>query len=278
LQVAGETGVVQLSRGKYVPAVDSFLRGAYWLDAAYLAERVLSAGELRAYVDRRWPAQLAARYNPEEGSAFNGGEEPMEEAEAAFLLRYLLGRRLAREGRYGEAAPYLPETLRPRLQEISAHLRTARDGGRPRQERAREMFQTACIFRHEGMELLGTEVEPDWHFFGGWHAPDFITEGRSGRNGKAPLPVTAAELARAQSSRVKPWARFHYRFRGADLAWEAASLLPDGSAEKARMLAVAGSWIKYLDPQAADRFYKRLVRCCGNTELGRLADERRWFP
>jgi hypothetical protein len=28
----------------------------------------------------------------------------------------------------------------------------------------------------------------------------------------------------------------------------------------------------------ADRFYKQLVRCCGSTELGREADELRWFP
>jgi hypothetical protein len=78
-------------------------------------------------------------------------------------------------------------------------------------------------------------------------------------------------------NRVNPWRRFHYRYRAADLAWEAASLLPSGD-EKAGMLATAGSWIEHSDPQAADRFYKQLVRCCGSTELGREADELRWFP
>ncbi|HEX6861977.1 MAG TPA: hypothetical protein VF414_04125, partial [Thermoanaerobaculia bacterium] len=80
-----------------------------------------------------------------------------------------------------------------------------------------------------------------------------------------------------QRNRASPWKRFHYRYRAADLAWEAAGLLPAGE-EKAGMLATAGSWLGARDPQAAQRFYKQLVRCCGNTELGREADELRWFP
>jgi hypothetical protein len=40
----------------------------------------------------------------------------------------------------------------------------------------------------------------------------------------------------------------------------------------------AGSWIKYVDPKAADVFYKALVNRCRKTALGDAADRRRWFP
>ena len=54
--------------------------------------------------------------------------------------------------------------------------------------------------------------------------------------------------------------------------------MPDNSAETAHLLWMAGTWIKYADPKAADRFYKALVRRCGQTPLGREADRRRWLP
>ncbi|MHC4569368.1 MAG: hypothetical protein ACYTE3_26885, partial [Planctomycetota bacterium] len=50
------------------------------------------------------------------------------------------------------------------------------------------------------------------------------------------------------------------------------------SDQTARVLCIAGSWLKDRDPQAADRFYKTLVRRCGKTQLGREADRLRWFP
>jgi branched-subunit amino acid transport protein len=41
---------------------------------------------------------------------------------------------------------------------------------------------------------------------------------------------------------------------------------------------VAGSWLKNRDPQAADVFYKALVRRCPKTDIGKEADRIRWFP
>ncbi|HAM72015.1 MAG TPA: hypothetical protein DCM86_10265, partial [Verrucomicrobiales bacterium] len=62
------------------------------------------------------------------------------------------------------------------------------------------------------------------------------------------------------------------------LAWRAAGLLPDNTDEKARILCTAGSWLKVRDGDAADVFYKALVRHCRKTAIGRQADEMRWFP
>jgi hypothetical protein len=54
--------------------------------------------------------------------------------------------------------------------------------------------------------------------------------------------------------------------------------MPDNSDDTARVLCLAGTWLKLRDPQAADRFYKALVRRCRKTEMGALADKLRWFP
>lgn len=77
---------------------------------------------------------------------------------------------------------------------------------------------------------------------------------------------------------VQPLLRFHYRYRAAALAWEAAEQMPDNTEETARVLCTAGTWLKYRDPQAADRFYKALVNRCRQTVLGQEADRLRWFP
>ena len=54
--------------------------------------------------------------------------------------------------------------------------------------------------------------------------------------------------------------------------------MPDNDDETARMLCIAGSWIKARDSETADRFYKAMVRRCGKTDLGKEADKLRWFP
>ena len=59
---------------------------------------------------------------------------------------------------------------------------------------------------------------------------------------------------------------------------DSARLMPDDSDETARVLWTAGSWLKYMDPETADIFYKALVRRNPHTILGAEADRKRWFP
>ena len=54
--------------------------------------------------------------------------------------------------------------------------------------------------------------------------------------------------------------------------------MPNNSDATARVLCQGGSWIKDLDPLAADVFYKALVRRCRKTSIGAEADRLRWFP
>lgn len=281
-RASGEEAAIRVLQRDYEGALHRFLRAGYWMDAAYLAEQVLTLDELKGYVDESWPAELAAKYEPPTGDAWEpllvgGYTEPPEER-LARDLRYLLGRRLAREGRRGEAAAYLPPEHRPAMEGLAAHIEAGRNRKRPAAERARELFQAACLLRDQGMALTGTEVEPDWTLVDGdYNVEEWTFGSRDVRRKNQVLREMPDEAARVKHNRVKPWKRFHYRYRAADLAWEAAALLPSGD-EKAGVLATAGGWLEARDPQAAERFYKQLVRCCGTTDLGREADELRWFP
>jgi hypothetical protein len=126
------------------------------------------------------------------------------------------------------------------------------------------------------MELLGTELDPDYHAFEG----QFQFEGASRpRGGKDTLSTpTADELSRWKGSALTDPHRWHYRYVAADLAWSAALLMPDGSTDTAAVLYEAGCWLKDRDAKGAERFYKALTKRCPATALGQQAAALHWFP
>jgi hypothetical protein len=280
-RASGEEAAIQLAQGDFTGALDRFLRAGYWLDAAWLAERVLGTDELRAYVDAQWPGDLAAQYKPPTGPdewepLLVGGYVEPDPKRVAHDLRELLGRRLAREGHPDLAAAYMPEEIRPRMEELSTRLAAGRDRKRPAADRADDLFQTACLLRHQGLKLTATEAGPDYAVVDAEYdlGDEWYAHHPAARAGNKVFRPTAGERARLEHN-PPPSKRFHYRYRAADLAWEAAALLPDGD-QKAGMLATAGNWIKGRDPKAAYPFYKELVR--GRTELARKAGELKWIP
>lgn len=267
-QVLGELGVLRLARREYVESLDALLRAGFWMDAAYVAERVLTVDELKRYVDRNWPeatnkSLAGPRYY--DGISFRG------------KIRYLLARRLARLNRMDEARAYFPPDERPQLDALAHELQIGRDESLPPAQRSEALLSAAWMTRTNGMELLGTEVEPDWFIYDGGFEEGVSLQTRT--NGSVSwLSAGADEIRRAEQNNVVPEERFHYRFQAAVLAVDAAKLLPDNSNETARVLCTAGSWIKYLDPPKADPIYKTLVRRCSQTAIGRQADAMRWFP
>ena len=271
----GESGVLLTTQGNYLEALDRFLRGGFWVDAAHLADRVLPLDELKAYVDESWPATLI--HDLEEYPQRWEGLQARPNL-AARDLRHLLGRRLVRAGRFEEAEPYLPETLRPALDTLATGLRDGRDAALPADRRAAALFRAACVTRKQGLELSGTELDPDWIVMEGQYEILAYPPEMAARAENPHLKPGPDELKRAESNRPDPDQRFHYRYRAADIARDAAALLPGGSDEKARILATAGSWLKARDPEAARPFYQALVDCCGDTRLGQEAKRVRWFP
>jgi hypothetical protein len=257
--------VLHLTRREYVDALDCFLRGGFWMDAAYVAERVLTVEELKSYVDGRWPeAQPGSKAVD---SAPSGTREG---------IRYLLARRLARLCLPARA--YFPAERRGKYDGLMTALKRGETETLGAEERAAGWWEGAKIIREQGLELIGTELEPDWHIHQGRSEDGVTVSDRTTNYAGRVLVASADELSRARRHGADPEARFHYRYQAAFIALQAASLLPDNSDEKARILCTAGSWLKASDAITADIFYKHLVRRCRNTALGRAADVKRWFP
>jgi len=274
----GDLAALHLARGDFVQAMDAFLKGRLWEDAAFIAERVLSADELKAYTDQQPVAS---------GTASDTGE-----GNPAANLRYLLGRRLVREDRYKEAAGYLPPPWDKVLRKYAQALTTGADETATKLQRAHALFTAAWLARHDGMELMGTEVAPDGFVSGGaFESDDLALQRQSGvyqttayENGEektstAPIvpKPSSQELDRLAANRIRPDLRFHYRMIAGALAMRAAGFLKDDSEELADVVNTAGWWVKDRDEKIGDRYYEILARRCAHTKIGRAAIARHWF-
>lgn len=253
-QLQGELAQLRLARRDYADALRLLLHGHYWEDAAYVAERVLSIDELVHFI----------------------ATEP-DLGEDAPRIKHLLARRLMRAGREIEADAYLPKEYAAVLAEFTAHLKAGGDLSRPAAVRGLSLARAAEILRKSGMELQGTELAPDFAINeGSYQGYSSVLNTRSKAGGIA--KPSDDEITRALAVQVTPNRRYHYRYQAADLAWQAALLLPDNSTELAELLTEAGGWLKARDPLAAERFYKALVNRCPDTDAGREAKRAHWFP
>jgi tetratricopeptide (TPR) repeat protein len=115
--LVGENGVLTLSRGEYVDALEQLYPYAatFWGDIAYIAERVLTVDELKTFVDEHKDTRLnsfVSLINLATPSA--DSDEPTlprrwrlkNDTGPAGQLRDLLARRLVRAGRNQEALKY----------------------------------------------------------------------------------------------------------------------------------------------------------------------------
>ena len=276
-RAAAELAALRMARGRYAEALDLLLRSGFWTDAAYVAERVLTPDELKSCVDSNWPAaKKPVKHHADPLPVEHGA--PAARDDSAGLIRYLLARRLARLGRWKDARPYYPPKLQERLDAYTEAIRAWNDHSRLDADRARSLWAAAKIARREGMELLGTEVEPDWRLYYGAYEPAQTLKDRGTAAGAMAMYVTRDERDRLERHKLEIEKRFHYRYIAAEHAWAAARIMPNDLDETAKVLCTAGTWLKNRDPKAADRFYKALVTRCGGTSLGRQADRLRWFP
>jgi hypothetical protein len=269
-QVLGELGALRLHRREYTQALDALLRAGFWSDSAYVAERVLSLDELKSYVDANWP-EVATDTEEEKHAPAN-----IRPSKLSREIRYLLARRLVRNERRLDARQYLPDEWTASLDRLNSAMAIAEDGTLPNDERATNYYIAAWITRTNGMELMGTEGAPDFTIWGGNYEYGPTIEEREELATNAVAGASHDEIQRARVHTVTPGIRWHYRNHAAALAYEGARLLPDNDPRTARMLYSAGRWAQDLGD--ADIFYKMLVRRCRKTELGKAADEWRWFP
>ncbi|MEO8741895.1 MAG: hypothetical protein ABI365_01745, partial [Lysobacteraceae bacterium] len=243
-RVESERGVLALSRGEYVDAMARLYAGSadYWPDAAYVAERVLTADELKNFVDRNAPiAPKLVRSEIDGGTPIPPGTQ----------LRALLARRLLRVGRDDEAMRYFDD---PALHAKAAALVAARHPGMTWTNigRAKNLFKQAQLTRADGLELLGTELAPDYAMEDGEYAL-----------GNVPLQpkdfVGTGEPVRVNASAPAPDARYHYRYVAADLAEQAAALIPVRSQAYAALMCQATAWMSDTEEKRAASLYRRYL-------------------
>ncbi|QBB68928.1 hypothetical protein ELE36_00225 [Pseudolysobacter antarcticus] len=263
-RVNGEAATLALSRRDYREAMDLLYRAGsqYWTDAAYVAERVLSIDELKAYVDAKVPASTA------KPGATNPDGEDLIASDPATQLRALLARRLLRSARYDEASVYFDNA---ELQGKSRELASARHASEQGAQiaRARGFFAAAKIERSKGMELLGFEGDPDFALYAGDFDLNSPFTYDAGYNA-VPHPRTDLKIigdytsdderSRVASSKAAPLARYHYRLNAVDDAGRAADLLPPRTQAFAAVLCQATSWIIDREPAIAQNVYARYLK------------------
>ena len=258
-RVSAEAGILALSRGDYQQAMQLFFEGdeRYWSDAHYLAERVLTVDELQVFVDRVAPE-----------AQFTADREDWTPIAPAQAIRWLLARRLMREGRGDDAIAYFddPELREKALRYVGSVATLHEEDGL---EAARAGFAAAELARWDGMELLGYEGDPDYQQWGGQfdlHDPTTwddnyqpVFNPRSDLQPQGPF-TTAEELARLHDSVAEPLQRFHYRSIAADLAVGAADQLPARSQAFAAVLCQGTRYVLNSSPEHAQRLYQRYLK------------------
>jgi len=253
-RLEGERAALALARDDRAAAFEHLLASGSWVDLAHVAERVLDTDALRAAVDR---GVRPARSAGVGGGPFErGGWDP---ADPARRLRDLLARRLAREGKLREAIPYYADPGSAALaRDYADALESARSGNDL--ARAGALHRAARLARVHGMELMGTELAPDWSWLQGDYDPRAWDEERR-KETPAALPPLLGEAERrwVAGSAPRPDVRFHYRAVAADHAEAAAALVPPRTQAYAALLCQAYRAVQSTDPPRAQRIYRAYV-------------------
>ncbi len=241
-RLKAEQGVLALSRGQYIEALDLLLHASlpaaaadtqeegwpmspYWNDAAYVAERVLTTDELKAYVDQQVPASAVppapAGFAQFDYQRFYDWmvKHPIADGDR---LRALLARRLMREGRMDQALAYFPQDADARFATLtydaagawrvtpaSSHRHAVQytaalqqaGSAWGRTARAEAWFKAAQLARRHGLEIMGYEQDPDFavydgnYTYGAGRSPEPWRQSADG--GNQPPQDTPAQRAEA---------------------------------------------------------------------------------
>ena len=281
-EIYGLLGNAMVLRSDFVQAAEFFYR-CYQLetDFAFVADCCMSLDELIKFTDSRAqnPAMQAAKEDSWEKGSYR-------------KISHLLARRAFRENRMDIAKKYMPEYYQKQLNDYLKFIARGENKKLPAEQRALALYNAYKIMRINGMELCGTETEPDnFRYYGNYGVySDFKVckkcsykhksgqwylcgdHGRGVKNGT--LPGMGAKI---DWKNIPEYWRFHYRYRAAKIALTAGELTKDPEF-KALINYSAGSMLAKRSPQEADVFYKRLVNQSRGTQLAALADKKRWFP
>lgn len=246
-RVLGELSTLNLSENEFAAAMKLLYKSspAYWVDAAYVAEKILTVKELKKFVDEN--VRLSENDSIKTGSyAFSQNPET--------ALRYLLARRLLRENHFKDAPKYFDDThLKEKAKlYIQYYLQAKASKG---VQSASYWYKTALITRYDGMELLGYELDPDYFIFqGNSNGLSCIDSSTIGSD-----YVSSEEYRRLDKNKVGPDKRFSYRYLAIDFIQNAVSQVPPRSQAYVAMLSKAYWWICNKDFASAQNLYMQYI-------------------
>lgn len=284
-----ERALVLISRGRPSQAIAAtYASGArQWPDTAYIAERLLTTAELRAFVDRiavsspkevrtdvrsndpagpvdnqRWTTgQLAARFGYR-----STGTDPndVESLDHSRQLRNLLARRLMREGRHESALQYFAASDTQTIEHAKIYagaLRLSRKAN-GRAAKAEALFKAGALARKHGMEILGYELAPDFRYAKGNYGADHViffkdAEGPSSLIYRK-VNMSPEEVARFNATSPSIDKRYHYRYLAVKHGRDAAALVPPRSQAYRAILCHTAAWAR--GSELKDDLYRTYVR------------------
>ncbi len=222
-------------------------------DSLYIAERVLTIPELRAFV-----AEISS-------------EEPRSAGHESWhttpqTLRSLLARRLMRAGmkafangerirmqmNFSEASLYFGDEQSQIVHQLARWVGRASRESDPIAV-ADALYRAAEIVRKDGLALLGTSQGPDWESLDAQY--EFVSNTLS-EQGKW---KSEFEKARVAQSAPMYNSRFHYRNVAAMLADRSANFLPTQSHAFAAVLCQGAKYVFNTDRSTVDALYSRYV-------------------
>ncbi|WP_239014204.1 hypothetical protein [Archangium violaceum] len=266
-RVEGERTLLALAQGDFQQAAEHALASCSWEDLAYIAERVLTVEELQRFLADH-ASDPAGRCAPELSSLLKYETHDKTDEDPNARLRVLLGRRLLRSGRGHEAQAFFRGT---RWEEPARKYVEALDQAQSAWsdvDEAQALYSAARLARTQGLELLGTELTPDWGYMKGFFDPGTWRpemrqhiEVTPARIALKDVPVTTeAEKDRCSAHAPPHPLRFHYRSTAADLAEKAAELVPPRSQAYAALLCHAARFVSRTDPERVQRLWRTYVK------------------
>ncbi|MBE6381356.1 MAG: hypothetical protein E7047_10560 [Lentisphaerae bacterium] len=280
-EVYGLMGFTLVMRRDFMEAAEFFYRaGQDESDLSFIAEHFFTLDQLITFAEKIRP-DAAKKATPDYRQPW-----------IARSILHLTARRAFREGRMDIARKYMPQEYLPDLDAYEKFMQTAQDSRLSGNERAIALYNAAKIMRYRGMELCGTEGEPDNYRYRGGFAMEITEQGKCmiceydphlgawnfcQKHDKAADFILPGLNAAPDYFTVPLYRRFHYRYTAAGMALQAGSLAEDAEL-RALIYLFGGECLRIRSPQEADVLYKKLVNECRQTQLGKLADQNRWFP
>lgn len=201
---AADLGAFRFAAQDFTGALQAFVESNSWLDAAYVAEKVLDVDELRSatkLIVERGPRSIDC---PRDCASYHlEGHDPWPEELARVLVR-----RELREGRLDWAREDIAYGCRRKPSWCSLvdgfvrSLTEGRDPARSPVERATSLMNAAHMVYLSGEQLLATEGDPDWAMFG------VADQGSLHEAGELPVStwqfraITTRELPRSRTGKL----------------------------------------------------------------------------